>query len=104
IFSILVRASIRYALFGRESMSDERPLVHFDHHSDDFARDPWSVYADLRGRCPVAWNDEYGGYWAVSKYEDIKQVALDDHTFSSAQSIVIPPKLLNRRAIPIETD
>jgi cytochrome P450 len=85
-------------------VTDERPHVRFDHHSAEFARDPWSVYRDLRARCPVAWNDEYGGYWAVSTYEDIKQIALDDRTFSSAQSIVIPPKLINRRAVPIETD
>ena len=85
-------------------MTEERPNVRFDHHSPEFARDPWSVYRGLRTSCPVAWNDEYGGYWAVSKYEDIKSVALDDYTFSSAQGIVIPPKLINRRAVPIETD
>jgi cytochrome P450 len=78
--------------------------VHFDHHSDEFARDPWSVYAEARSTCPVAWNDRYGGFWVLSRYEDIKRVALDDHTFSSAETIVIPPKLSNRRAIPIESD
>jgi cytochrome P450 len=85
-------------------VTDRRPLVHFDHHSDEFARDPWSVYKDVRTRCPVAWNDSYGGFWVLSKYEDIRRVALDDHKFSSAAGIVIPAKLINRRAIPIETD
>jgi cytochrome P450 len=81
-----------------------RPRVQFDHHSDDFARDPWSVYEHARSECPVAWNDAYGGFWVLSKYEDIKRVALDDHTFSSADTIVIPPKLSRQRAIPIESD
>lgn len=89
---------------GTTAVTGERPKVRFDHHSPEFARDPWTVYRDLRTTCPVAWNDEYGGYWAVSKYEDIKNVALDDDTFSSAQGIVIPAKLINRRAVPIETD
>jgi cytochrome P450 len=81
-----------------------RPGIRFDHHSDEFARDPWSVYAKARAECPVAWNEAYGGFWVLSKYDDIKRVALDDHTFSSADTIVIPPKLLKRRAIPIESD
>jgi cytochrome P450 len=89
---------------GESGAPDGRPRVQFDHHSDEFARDPWSVYAAARSECPVAWNDAYGGFWVLSKYEDIKQVALDDHTFSSADTIVIPPKLINRRAIPIESD
>lgn len=85
-------------------MSDERPVVSFDHHTASFAADPWSVYKDLRERCPVAWSDTYGGFWVLSKYEDIKAVALDDQSWSSAESIVIPPKLIMHRSIPIETD
>ena len=85
-------------------MSDERPQIHFDHHSPEFARDPWSVYEQLRRDCPVAHSDAYGGFWVISKYDDIKRVALDDRTFSSEDSIVIPPKLVQRRALPIESD
>lgn len=85
-------------------MDGDRPSVHFDHHSPEFAKDPWPVYKDLRERCPVAHSDTYGGFWVLSRYEDIKKVALDDETWSSADSVVIPPKLLKRRALPIETD
>ena len=85
-------------------MNETRPEVHFDHHSPEFARDPWSVYEQLRQECPVAYSDAYGGFWVISKYEDIRRVALDDHTFSSENSIVIPPKLVQRRALPIESD
>jgi cytochrome P450 len=80
------------------------PTVDFDHHSPRFAEDPWSVCKDLRERCPVAHSDAHGGYWVLSKYEDIKGVALDNDTFSSADSIVIPPKLNLQRSIPIELD
>ncbi len=85
-------------------MNETRPEVHFDHHSPEFARDPWSVYEQLRQECPVAYSDAYGGFWVLSKYEDIRRVALDDRTFSSENSIVIPPKLVQRRALPIESD
>lgn len=85
--------------------ADERPVVDFDHHSKEFARDPWSVYEHLRARCPVSWSDRYGGFWVLAKYDDVRAVALDDETFSSAQSITVPAKPpAARLAIPIEMD
>lgn len=68
-----------------EHLSNEsgRATVEFDHHSQIFADNWREVTADLRGRCPVAWTEAHGGYWVVSRYEDVKKVALDDQTFSS---------------------
>ena len=56
--------------------------VEFDHHSHDYAADPWSQYSKLRSECPVAWSEQYGGFWVVSRYEDVAAVARDDVTFS----------------------
>ena len=82
-----------------------RPLVRFDHHSPEFAADPWSQLRELRESAPVAFSDAHGGFWVLTRYEDIRRVALDDATFSSADSIVIPPKKhAGQRSIPIETD
>ncbi len=79
--------------------------VHFDHHAADFAADPWPVLADLRSRCPVAHSDAYGGFWVLTRYDDIKRVAQDDATFSSAETILIPPKKnAGQKSIPIEMD
>ena len=79
--------------------------VHFDHHSPEFAADPWPTLADLRARCPVARSDAYGGFWVATGYEEIKQVALDDDTFSSAETILVPPKKnVHQKSIPIEMD
>jgi cytochrome P450 len=60
-----------------------RPTVDFDHHSSEFADNWRDATAELRSKCPVAWTDAHGGYWVVSRYEDVKRVALDDVTFSS---------------------
>lgn len=84
---------------------DERPTVDFDHHSPEFGEDPWSLYEELRSKCPVSWNENYGGFWTLSKYEDVRRVALDDETFSSAQSVTVPSKPPEARlSIPIEVD
>ena len=90
----------------------ERPTLDFDHHSPAYAADPWSVYAAMRDRCPVAWSDHYGGFWVLSRYDDVAEVARDDVTFSSRHDIPadgtsytginIPPT--PNRATPIEMD
>ena len=79
--------------------------VDFDHHSEDFVADPWSQLARLRSECPVARTASYGGFWVLTGYEEIRQVATDDETFSSAETLVIPPKKnVGQKSIPAEMD
>ena len=80
----------------------ERPVIDFDHHSSTFAEDPWSVFAHLRSECPVAWTEHHGGYWVVSRYDDVAAIARDDHTFSSARGVTLPPSSM--QMVPIEVD
>jgi cytochrome P450 len=79
--------------------------IHFDHYSPDFGTECWQQYEQLRRECPVAYSDTYDGFWVLSKYDDVKAVALDDRTFSSAQSVTVPAKPRGARlSIPIEVD
>jgi cytochrome P450 len=66
---------------GRADVSAD-VIVGFDHHSEEFNRSERTVNADLRSRCPVAWNDNYGGFWYVSSYDEVEQVARDGDTFA----------------------
>ena len=66
---------------GRPDVSADA-IVGFDHHSDEFNLNEREVNADLRGRCPVAWNEKYGGFWYVSSYDAVEQVARDGDTFA----------------------
>ena len=80
-------------------------MIHFDHYTPEFGDECWDQYEQLRRECPVAYSDTYGGFWVLSKYDDVKAVALDDRTFSSAQSVTVPPKPPGARlSIPIEID
>jgi cytochrome P450 len=56
--------------------------VDFDHHSDEFNANEEAVNADLRRRCPVAWNQRYGGFWYVTGYDAVAQAARDGATFA----------------------
>ena len=47
--------------------------VDFDHHSDEFNLNELAINAELRRRCPVAWNEKYGGFWFVSGYDAVNR-------------------------------
>ncbi len=57
-------------------------VVDFDHHSDDFNQNQRTINAELRQKCPVAWNENYDGFWFLSSYDAVSQTARDDDTFS----------------------
>lgn len=77
--------------------------VDFDQNSAEFAKDPWGKYAELRGACPIAHTDAHGGFWIVSKYDDVVRVAKDDATFSSVPTTVIPDSGVYN-LIPLQSD
>ncbi len=66
---------------GRPDVSADA-IVDFDHHSDEYASNELEVNADLRRRCPVAWNEKYGGFWFVTGYDAVAGVARDGDTFA----------------------
>lgn len=55
------------------------------HHGD-----PTEIHAHLRDKCPVAWSDRFGGFYALTRYDDVTKAALDYQTFTSAQKTPIP--------------
>jgi cytochrome P450 len=92
--------------------AEDRPRVDFDHHSKEYAEDFSAAYRRTRERCPIAWSDAYGGFWVVSRYDDVARVARDDVTFSSRHDLpndgtsytgITIPAVPNR-STPIEMD
>ncbi len=45
------------------------------------------VYRHMRANCPVAHTDELGGFWVVTRYDDIARVVRDSETFSSSYGV-----------------
>jgi cytochrome P450 len=66
---------------GRTDVSAD-VVVDFDHHSDEFNLNELAVNAELRRRCPVSWNKNYGGFWFVTSYDAVAQTARDGDTFA----------------------
>jgi cytochrome P450 len=77
---------------------------HFDYQSPDVAANFPDALKRLRTLCPVAHSDQYGGYWVVSKYDDVLRVAQDWDTFSSAHGLTVPVAPIAVRNLPVEVD
>jgi cytochrome P450 len=78
-------------------------IESLDHMSPEFARDPWNTMRALREQCPVAHSSARGGFWVVSTYEDLCEIARDEATWTSTQGILVdgPGPIRN---IPVEVD
>ncbi|MGE4163989.1 MAG: cytochrome P450 [Vicinamibacterales bacterium] len=50
-----------------------------------------AVWEELRGRCPVAHTERFGGAWFPVRYDDIVAVAHDTATYSSAGVVLADP-------------
>jgi cytochrome P450 len=76
----------------------------FDHTSPELAQNLHATLATMRADHPVAWSEEHGGFWVVTRYEDVLRVAQDWRTFSSAQGVSVPGTKMVVRAIPEHLD
>lgn len=70
--------------------------VRYDPY-DHVESDPYPVYARLRQHAPVYHNAEHG-FWALSRYEDVRSALRDPRQFSNAEGISIEPKAVGSDA------
>ncbi len=71
----------------------DQPLVQdfatdFDHLDPQWVNDPYPIWEDLRGRCPVAHTERFGGAWFPATHEGVSAVAKDSEHFTSRQVII----------------
>jgi cytochrome P450 len=61
-------------------------------------------YLRLRGECPVAHSDAWGGFWALMKHDDVANAAADWRTFLTSRQNVIPKVAFTGRRPPLHLD
>ena len=88
-----------------EATSEKREIKYrfaFDHHDQGLRRDElFGIYERLR-RHQIAWSDSNGGFWILSRYEDVRAALKDWETFSSAEGCFLPA--LGPRILGLESD
>src|SRR5918994_7004646 len=79
----------------------------FDIHAPAFAADPYPTYERLRRECPVVHGSQHGGYWLLTRYEDVREAARDWRTYTSSVPGVTSIPVATRRTepqLPLEVD
>ena len=56
--------------------------IDVDHQDREFVRNRHERLGELRSQCPVTYNEHYGGFWMVTDYESVAEVARDNETFA----------------------
>jgi cytochrome P450 len=70
----------------------------FSHWNPELAADPYPLFRHLRAECPVARSDELGGYYLLTRYDDVRD-ALRDHTTFTSKVLTLPP--LEETLLPV---
>jgi len=63
----------------------------YDIFDPQYLADPFTIWDDLRERCPVAHTDRWGGSWLPTRYEDVSAIAHDIERFPSGNGISVVP-------------
>lgn len=65
---------------------------------------PHALFAGLRHGCPVAWSNDLGGFWAVTRHADARAVLEDWRMFTTTVQNVVPPVATTQRRPPLHLD
>lgn len=87
------------SMFAGE-LDDDWYAHHYNHLDPRLGKTLHASMALMRERHPVARSEELGGFYVVSRYADVLNVAQDWATFSSAQGVTIPGFADSTPAIP----
>jgi cytochrome P450 len=60
----------------------------FDHADPAYNRDAPAIWEELRGRCPVAHTNRYGGAWLPVTHAHVREIAYDTERFTSKGVLV----------------
>jgi cytochrome P450 len=85
-------------------MPDDWCEDHFDHLSSELADHLAPTMRRMREVCPVAHSQEHGGFWVLSRYEEVVNAARDWQSFTSTQGLGIPPGPVVVRNLPVQAD
>jgi cytochrome P450 len=66
--------------------------------------DPHLLYSKMRGLCPIARSERYGGFWIFSTYEDVLAAYEHPEIFSSFPNHIPTSLGHDRPMVPLEID
>ncbi len=76
----------------------------FDPLVSDTVREPHALYRDMRARCPVQHSGRYNGFWAITRYDDVRRVLTESGTFITSVQNIVPKIAFTGRRPPLHLD
>jgi cytochrome P450 len=83
---------------------EEQVCPHIDFTSDETRDDLFGVIGRLQEQCPVVRTDAHGGYWVVTRHEDVSAILCDNESFTSTEGVTVPRADAPLRSLPMESD
>lgn len=62
--------------------------VYYDPYKEEIWRNPYPTFQRMREEAPLYYNAEYD-FYAISRFEDVKQGLMDNETFSSSRGNIL---------------
>jgi cytochrome P450 len=85
-------------------MPSARAPEAFDPLAPEALEDPHAAHRELRARCPIAHSEAWGGFWVLSRHEDIVAVTKQHELFVNSVQNVVPPVTTTGRRPPLHFD
>jgi cytochrome P450 len=76
----------------------------FDPLDPQTARDPHAEYARLRRACPIAHSQRWGGFWLLTRYDDIVAITKQHELWVNSIQNVVPAVTTTGRRPPLHFD
>ncbi len=83
---------------------DDALLPHFDVNDPDVHDTLYETMREVRAAGPVAYSERYGGYYMLTRYQDVRRAASDHEHFTTTAGVTIPAMKKSAPAIPLEVD
>jgi cytochrome P450 len=83
-------------------LTDEE--LKFDHSNPAMGPRLHETYSEFRAKCPVARGEKFGGFWALTRYDDVLKATRDHANFTVTQGITIPHINGDTPVLPAQVD
>jgi cytochrome P450 len=85
--------------------TEDPEISQFHYGRPEYQEDANPVFDRIRQKCPVARSELFGGFWMLSKYDDVLRAYQEPELFSSYPNPIPPNGIGSERpVIPVETD
>lgn len=77
-------------------------VVDFD-ITDPALADPHLRLAQIQATTPIAYSPHHGGYWMITRYEDVHE-ATRNYEYFSNRHVAVPKNIADTQILPLEYD